>query len=69
MYLVYNIVVLRGIFKRSENILWKIGYILDERILYINCKMNEMDIVRIVINIILLFSVFILIDIILLKLM
>lgn len=45
------------------------GYILDERILYINCMMNEMDIVRIVINIILLFSVFILIDIILLKLM
>lgn len=68
MYLVYNIVVLRGIL-RSENILWKIGYILDERILYINCMMNEMDIVRIVINIILLFSVFILIDIILLKLM
>lgn len=45
------------------------GYILDERILYINCMMNEMDIVRIVINIILLFSVFILIDLILLKLM
>lgn len=42
---------------------------MRELILYINCMMNEMDIVRIVINIILLFSVFILIDLILLKFM
>lgn len=53
----------RGIFKRSENTPWKTGHILDERISYINCMMNEMDIVRIVINTILLPSAFILIGI------
>lgn len=59
----------RGIFKRSENTPWKTGHILDERISYINCKINEMDIVRIGINTILLPSAFILIDITLPKLM
>lgn len=59
----------RGIFKRSENTPWKTGHILDERISYINCMMNEMDIVRIAINTILLPSAFILIDITLPKLM
>lgn len=59
----------RGIFKRSENTPWKTGHILDERISYTNCMMNEMDIVRIAINTILLPSAFILIDITLPKLM
>lgn len=59
----------RGIFKRSENTPWKTGHILDERISYINCMMNEMDIVRIGINTILLPSAFVLIDITLPKLM
>lgn len=59
----------RSIFKRSENTPWKTGHILDERISYINCMMNEMDIVRIAINTILLPSAFILIDITLPKLM